>query len=138
MAHLTLAFSLECKRFHIHSHKMLGGRDDSVLALQSSAYSNHPRQLTTLTPALSDLRALQNTITNFLCKRKRFTEFNSFDNFNPFLISEKGKILYKTLQSIQMFHNHLHHVYISVKQHSNVLITILIFKIYIYFLIVYM
>lgn len=42
------------------------------------------------------------------------------------------------MQSIQMFHNHLHHVYISVKQHSNVLITILIFKIYIYFLIVYM
>lgn len=42
------------------------------------------------------------------------------------------------MQSIRMFHNHLHHVYISVKQHSNVLITILIFRIYIYFLIVYM
>lgn len=138
MAHLTLAFSLKCKRFHIHSHKKLGRRDDSVLALPEFSLQHPPEALTTVTPALSDLKALQNTITsNSLQKKKIYSEFDSFDNFTPFLISEKSKVLYETTQSIQMFHNHLHHVYISVKQHSNVLITILICKIYTYFLIVY-
>lgn len=72
MARLTLAFSLKCKRFHIHSHKKLGRRDDSVLALPEFSLQHLPEALTTVTLALSDLKALQNTITNnsFFAKEK--------------------------------------------------------------------
>lgn len=102
-APLILAFSPQCKRIQIHSQKV-ALEDDPELKRPccssrgpSSAYSTHPRQLTTVCNSSGTLR-----------------------------VPQTGSI---PLQ--------IDHAYISIKQqHSNICLTILIFKNYIYFLIV--